>query len=58
MSHDSSLPDDRDKMEGTVYTSFNIENHDELGLTHNDLLFVALLAGGDYAVCDSFLMLI
>ena len=37
-------------MEGTIYTSYNIANHPDLHLTHDDLIFVALLAGGDYAV--------
>lgn len=37
--------------------SYNIANHDELHLTIDDLIFVALLAGGDYAVsynCQNF----
>lgn len=43
------LTDDRDTFEATIYTSFNISNHTEIGLTHDDLIFVALLAGGDYS---------
>ena len=33
-----------------MYTTYNIENHEDPGLTHDDLIFVALLVGGDYSV--------
>ena len=54
----SSVPDDCDTMEGTIYTSYNIATHPDLRLTHDDLVFVALLAKGDYAVCECYITLI
>lgn len=37
-----------------MYTAYNILYHEDLKLTHDDLIFVALLAGGDCSVRISF----
>lgn len=43
------LSEDQSTFTVTLYTAYNIEHHDTLGLVHDDLIFVALLAGGDYS---------
>ncbi|KAJ7585012.1 PIN domain-like protein [Mycena floridula] len=42
-------PEDKGDTNIVIYSAYNIAHHDDLMLSHEDLIFIALLAGGDYS---------